>query len=292
MHDYHDLLGGMLLQVLGAEPKISQVNMQSGGCINQAVDVQTDQGHFFVKWNERSYADMFEKEALGLELLSATETIRIPKVIGHGQVEGKAFLVLEYLERGLQSQLYWEKLGEGMAALHSCHGNVFGLGHNNYIGKLAQNNGEEANWVKFFIERRLSSQLGLAIDNDYVNAAFIADFKSFLVKVPEIMPQSQPSLLHGDLWNGNVMPVVANEASIFDPAVYYGAREMDLAMTRLFGGFDQRFYDAYHSVYPIPQAFDDLIDVYNLYPLMVHVNLFGPNSGYLHTVTRIIKRYL
>lgn len=292
MEDYSHLLSRMLFQVTGQELSVTNVLMQSGGCINMSVKAVTDQGDFFVKWNELEYADMFEKEARGLRLLGKTDTVKVPEVLGYGQVEEKAFLVLEFLEKGRGYAEYWEDLGEGLAALHLHQQPEYGLDHANYIGKLHQDNGKEASWLTFFKEHRLNHQLGLAIYNGFVDEGFVRDMKTFFTKLPNLLPDSPASLLHGDLWNGNIMSVSTGRAAFFDPAVYYGAREMDLAMTRLFGGFDQRFYEAYHAVYPIPGSFEALVDVYNLYPLMVHVNLFGPNSGYSGSVRRIISRYL
>ena len=291
IEDYNHLLQRILFQVTGKDLEPSDIRMENGGCINMALSVTTERGVFFIKWNELAYEDMFEKEAEGLALLSGTEAISVPEVIGFGQVEEKSFLVLEHIQETYPSRLYWQDLGRSLATLHGVTANNCGLGHNNYIGRLHQTNTSRPSWIDFYKEMRLSHQLGLAMYNDYVDKAFVRDFKTFLEKLERIIPESKSCLLHGDLWNGNIMPM-DDKAYVFDPAVYYGAPEMDLAMTRLFGGFDEVFYQAYHEVNPIPDHFEELLDVYNLYPLMVHVNLFGPNSGYLGSVKRIIKRYL
>lgn len=291
MEDYNFLIERILFQALGIEPAVQSVDMQTGGCINMSVKATTDQGGFFVKWNELDFEDMFEKEARGLEELRTANTIRVPQVLAVGNIEEKAFMVQEFLEKTPLEASSSKQLGEQLAQMHRLAHEFHGFHEPNYIGKLQQKNESSESWVDFFISNRLNVQLGLAIYNKEVDEPFVGDMKSFLNKLPEIMPDSKASLLHGDLWNGNVMNT-QNGPAIFDPAVYYGAREMDIAMTRLFGGFDNVFYDAYQANYPLGNHFEDLIDIYNLYPLMVHVNIFGANSGYLGMVKRVIKRYL
>jgi len=289
--DFPYLLERMLFQVLGDELKVEDILMQSGGSINMAVCAKTEHGNFFVKWNEFQYLDMFEKEAKSLKLLKGKSTLRIPEVFGYGQVEEKAFLVLEFLEQGLESPQYWKKLGEGLAQLHGDMADAHGLPFDNYMGQLVQVNKQEANWVTFYVVRRLKPQVGKMTYEGLVTSGFQERFNAFLEKLPEILPPSKPCLLHGDLWNGNVFPT-GNEATVFDPAIYYGAPEMDLAMTELFGGFAQAFYEAYEHHHPIMEQYKEHKDLYQLYPLLVHANIFGVHSGYLSAVDRIIKRYL
>ena len=290
IEDYNHLITRILFQATGYELEPANIRMENGGCINMALSVDTLQGKFFIKWNELEFADMFEKEARGLEILSESTSVNTPRVMGYGTLEEKSFLVLEHVQEGPATKDYWQNLGRDIARLHKVKAKQCGLGHDNYIGRLHQKNTPNPSWLHFYMEQRLNAQLGLAIYNDFVEADFVKSFKSFLNKLDLIIPESAPCLLHGDLWNGNIMS--ANKAYIFDPAVYYGAPEMDLAMTRLFGGFDQLFYEAYHEENPISNHFEELLDVYKLYPLMVHVNLFGPNAGYLGSVKRIVNRYL
>ncbi|NVK84553.1 MAG: fructosamine kinase family protein [Cytophagia bacterium] len=291
LENYSDMLSRMLFQVLGDELRVEAIQMQSGGDINMAVCAQTNHGDFFIKWNEGQYEEMFETEAKGLSLLKQAALLRIPEVFGTGRVDDKSFLVLEFLERNREGEKHWAKLGEGLAQLHQIKENQHGLSYNNYIGRLHQKNDFKSDWITFFSECRLNAQLGLAIYNQTVPKDFVRDFKRFLTKLPQIMPNSEASLLHGDLWSGNAMSSTRGPA-IYDPAVYFGAREMDIAMTQLFGGFDQRFYEAYDANYPLLDDFDALVEIYNLYPLMVHVNLFGANAGYLGSVWRTVKRYI
>lgn len=291
MRELDEFLNQALEQVL-SKCTIQKVRMQGGGYINSAAVVGTNHGDFFIKWNDADFADMFIQEAKGLALLNSIEVIQAPKICGLGTVEDKSFLIQEYLQRGSASDSYWMQLGEALAAMHQLKAKTFGLDHDNYIGRLPQSNAVNDNWVSFYRQERLNAQLKLAMANGYVSNRFAHNFDLFLEKLPDLIPASEPSFLHGDLWNGNVMPGANGAAYFFDPAVYYGAREMDLAMTRLFGGFEPRFYEAYHAVYPLPDNFEDLADIYNLYPLMVHVNLLGPDAGYVSSVERIIERYL
>ena len=291
MEDYNFLIERILFQALGLDLTVERVEMQGGGCINMSVKAVTSKGNFFVKWNELEFEDMFAKEAKGLAVLRGSNTLKIPEVLGIGQVEEKAFMVQEFLAQRPATSQDQTVLGEQLAAMHRMEGEEYGFHQSNFIGKLHQNNEPKSYWLTFFIQNRLNVQLGLAIYQEEVDQAFVNQMKQFLAKLKNMLPESPPSLVHGDLWNGNVMFTEEGPA-IFDPAVYYGAREMDLAMTRLFGGFDAKFYEAYEANYPLPPHFDELVDVYNLYPLMVHVNLFGAHAGYLGKVKRIIKRYL
>ena len=283
-------LQNLLRDTLGTSLSVTKVQLQGGGSINTAAKVESNLGTFFVKWNEAAVVDMFEKEVNGLNLLKATNTITVPQVYGLGKEAAHSFLVLEYIEPGDTDRTYWADMGESLAALHLIKQETFGLDHDNYIGTLKQSNTINNDWHDFFIDQRLRSQLDLV--KNKVSTDFVGRYEVFLERAPEILPSASPVLLHGDLWNGNVLPVMGGKACFFDPAVYRGAREMDLAMTHLFGGFDPVFYKAYDSVFPISKDFDSLIDVYNLYPLMVHVNLFGVNSGYTTSVDRIMKMYL
>lgn len=289
--NYTQLIERMLFQVTGDELGVTDVLMQSGGSINMSVCAQTEHGNFFVKWNELEFLDMFEKEAKSLQFLKGKSSLRIPEVFGFGQLEEKAFLVLAFLERGAETQAYWEKLGEGLAELHQNTSDKHGFMFDNYIGKLEQKNQPETDWVGFYIERRLKAQVGKLSYEGNVSPAFEQQFATFLEKLPELLPSGTPCLLHGDLWNGNAFPT-GREATIFDPALYYGAPEMDLAMTELFGGFAQAFYTAYEMHLPISNHYKQHKELYQLYPLLVHANIFGVHSGYLAAVSRIVKRYL
>ena len=291
MEDVQHLVSRFLFHGLGSEHEIHDVSFLSGGCINMSVKATTASGSYFIKWNELELQDLFEKEVDGLETLRDKSSLVVPEVINSGIIEGKIYAILEYLEEDFSYSKAHRKLGEGLAELHSNSNKCFGHHASNYIGKLAQNNDQCSSWVEFYREKRLRVQLGLAMYEDRVDTHFVDDFHRFLDKLGDLIPETEPSLLHGDLWNGNVLYSTKGPV-IFDPAVYYGAPEMDLAMTELFGGFSRDFYDAYKSSGLLSDNYDQLVEVYQLYPLMVHVNLFGADSGYLRTVKRIISRYL
>ena len=281
----------VLFEATGQSPTILFMEFLSGGCINIAVKLETTAGNFFVKFSERPEASaMFAAEARGLALLASTGTLRIPEVIAQGQKAGRGYLLLEYLPPGFRAKNYWATLGQGLAALHGHHQAKFGLDFDNYIGDLVQNNTPSPNGTAFFIERRLQAQAGLAFYNGLIDKALLNRMEQLYPKLADLLPNEPASLLHGDLWSGNVLVDLAGQAGLIDPAVYYGFRETEIAFTQLFGGFDDTFYAAYQEVLPLEQGFADRAGIYNLYPLLVHVNLFG--TAYLSGVERVLDRFV
>ncbi|MEO5976679.1 MAG: fructosamine kinase family protein [Chryseolinea sp.] len=262
----------------------------SGGCINSGGKLITQSHHYFLKWNSReAFPDMFSLEAKGLNLLRETKSIYVPGVMGVAEGESNQFLLLEYVEQTPLTEDYWNNLGVQLAALHRHHNLVAGLDHNNYIGSLTQTNTCDENWITFFIEQRLLPLIDRAIKKGNAAASWMSDFDRVFAKLPNLLPNDEPSLLHGDLWRGNVITNSVGDPCVIDPAVYYGHREMDIAMTKLFGGFDQAFYASYAEAYPLIPGFDSRCDLYNLYPLLVHLNLFGP--AYENEIRAIVRRF-
>lgn len=275
----------------GQSLQVKDMQLVGGGCISQAVRISTAAGEYFIKWSETADdAPMFETEARGLGLLRQTEALPIPQVVGQGQVEGKPFLLLEYLESSSPKKDYWQNLGQGLAALHDHTQESWGLSLNNFIGRLPQANEPMKDWIPFFVERRLEPQVSLAYYNQLIDKAFLERFRRLYPKLPDLLVSDSPALLHGDLWSGNVVTGPDGRAWIIDPAVYYGHREIELAFTKLFGGFDPAFYAAYEEVKPLEKGSEERFQLYNLYPLLVHVNLFG--AGYLSGIERTLKRFL
>jgi len=271
--------------------KVSDYFPASGGCINNGGKVVVGRKDFFVKWNDRSrYPGMFQAEAKGLHILGASETLRIPEVIHVGEEGSFQYLLLEYIDDGRRSPDFWESFGRGLAKMHKHSAPRFGLDHNNFIGSLPQDNCESGSWIEFFIERRLRSQLAIALQNNGLNKSAASDFDKLFAKLNSLLPDERPSLLHGDLWGGNLMIADNGEACLIDPAVYYGHREVDLAMTQLFGGFDSVFFESYNEEFPLLPGYRERLDLYNLYPLLVHVNLFG--GGYAAQVMSVLRRFL
>jgi protein-ribulosamine 3-kinase len=273
-------------------PAVSIITAHSlaGGCINSAAALQTNDKKYFLKWNdEAKYPGMFEAEARGLRLLASPGAFYIPNVIGCGAAGSNAFLLLEFIEAGKQEESFWDDFGRSMAKMHRVTQEKFGLEQDNYIGSLVQSNKQHDSWAEFFIHERLMPQLKLARDAGKISSAIAESFERLFPKLDDIFPQEPPALLHGDLWSGNYMISPRGTPCIYDPAVYFGHREMDIAMTRLFGGFQPAMYPAYNSELPLEKGWENRVDICNLYPLMVHVNLFG--GSYLSDVKAVISRF-
>ncbi|HKJ45848.1 MAG TPA: fructosamine kinase family protein [Balneolales bacterium] len=273
--------------------RIQRTHPVSGGDINQASFVEMNDGTTcFLKYNAREGRDMFEKEVKGLQLLrDANAGFLIPDVLDYGFVEGPnvGYLLLEYITTGTPTDDFHKQFGRQLADLHSISNDHFGLDHNNYIGRLPQSNHFHADWVSFFIEERLEPQLKMAIDDGKLTLSVHNKFKSLYHKLDDLLPREPPALLHGDLWSGNYMCGSDQKTVLIDPAVYYGHREIELAFTQLFGSFNKYFYSTYKESYPLEPGFDERRDIYNLYPLLVHTNLFG--GSYSFRVQTIISHY-
>ena len=262
----------------------------SGGCINESVELKTNKGSFFLKWNKANkYPKMFETEALGLKLLRSAGAIGVPGLIDQSEVDNTSYLLLEFIEPGKEIKNYYENFGSGLARVHKCSADAFGLEYDNYIGSLKQSNKQYKNGVDFFIEERLKKQIALAQKNGLIPIQLKRKFNTLFERLPDIIPNEKPALLHGDLWSGNYISGKNGEAWLIDPAVYYGHREADIAMTRLFGGFNPAFYSAYNDEYPLEDGWEQRLDFFNLYPLLVHVNLFG--SSYLNQIQSTLSKF-
>lgn len=262
----------------------------SGGCINTGGRLSTLNGDFFIKWNSaEKYPEMFETEEKGLKLLKSTNSLRIPSTFFVDTSSEHSFILMEFIREGSKTYNFWEKLGIGLSDMHRNSSESFGLNHDNYIGSLRQVNAVKTNWVEYFIENRLNVQFKIARDRGTLAGSDVTQFNKFIKKLDKLLPQETPSLLHGDLWSGNLIIDEVGDPCLIDPAIYYGNREVDLAFTHLFGGFGREFYESYNANFPLQPEFDDRIDIYNLYPLLVHVNLFG--GGYINQARSIINRF-
>jgi protein-ribulosamine 3-kinase len=275
--------------LLGAT--IRSFSFSGGGCINNGGRLSTSAGEYFLKWNVRDkYPGMFLAEAKGLALLQAANALPIPAVIDIGETEEHQFLLLEYIDEKPKQKNYWEVLGEGLAMQHQQTSATFGLDHDNYIGSLPQRNTPSDDWIHFFIEHRLNAQVQCAVRSGKITSAVGKDFDTLFNKLPSILPIERPSLLHGDLWSGNLITDNKGQPCLIDPAVYFGNREAEIAFTKLFGGFSAAFYDSYNANYPLMAGHEKRRDLYNLYPLLVHVNLFG--GGYVSQVVSILRAFV
>jgi len=262
-----------------------------GGCINQALVLESDGERYFVKTNRASLADMFAAEAEGLEALAAARAVRVPAVVCRGSTGSTAYLVLEYLELGGSHGRTAEQLGRALAAQHRCTHPEFGWHRNNTIGSIPQINRPSSSWVDFFRESRLGFQLTLAAGHG-IGQSVVRQGERLMENLESFFETHHPaaSLLHGDLWGGNQSALPDGTPVIFDPAVYYGDRETDIAMTELFGGFPSRFASAYQEAWPLDDGYPVRKTLYNLYHVLNHYNLFG--GGYAGQAGRMIGSLL
>jgi fructosamine-3-kinase len=256
-----------------------------GGCINHTLRVETAQGVAFLKWHPDAPEAMLTREAEGLQLLAATQTIRIPKVlcVQEKTPELPSFLLLEWIENmpPRDSKYFAQRLGEELAALHlqSASG-TFGLECDNYIGELPQINTPHKRWSEFYRVCRLMPQIEWARQRGYLTAQREQLLNTVCEQIEVLLDglESRPSLLHGDLWSGNYL-AAGEEPVLIDPAVYYGEREMEIAYCQLFGGFDAEFYQAYHATFPLQAGYEKRRPLHQLYHLLNHLNHFGESYG-------------
>lgn len=261
-----------------------------GGSINQAFRVETSSGNYFLKYNlAKRYPGMFAFEARGLTILENAACIQVPGVLHYTETGNYSFLLLGFIKSQVPSANFWQLFGQRLALLHQKSSPDFGLDHDNYIGSLKQSNNNHLRWTEFLIGERLQPQVKLAFDESLLNIRDLQRLELLYKKLPEILPVEPPSLIHGDLWSGNYMVGSDGNPCIIDPAVYYGHREMDIAMSKLFGGFSMEFYRSYNEEYPMEKGWEDRVELNQLYPLLVHLNLFG--GGYSRQVRQVLMAY-
>ena len=256
--------------------KVERTDTQHGGCISKSFKIITRKGaHYFAK-TALPGMDL-SKEANGLKEIAKSATINTPNII----IATPDLLVLEWVDAQRPNNVSFARFGTQLARLHRISNSCFGFHENNYIGSLPQDNTEitykKNEWCSYFYQYRLWTQVQLAQSKGYADAPLLKSIEYLEKAMPGILADSlePPSLLHGDLWNGNFIIGPGGEPYLIDPAVYYGHREVDLAMTHLFGGFTQAFYDAYTEHYPLQPGFKKRCCLYQLYYLLVHLNLFG-----------------
>lgn len=257
-----------------------------GGDVNDAWRVEAGDRAVFVKTNDGADPEMFLREAEGLAWLAEAKALRVPEVLA----VSSAFLALELIEPARRAPDFADRLGRGLAALHRFGAEAFGWREDNFIGSLPQDNGREEDWPAFYARRRLEPQLRMAADRGRASPEMRRGFSRLFARMGELVgPSEPPARLHGDLWGGNCHVDERGAPVLIDPAVYGGHREVDLAMMQLFGGFSERVFAAYDEAYPLAEGWRERVPLYQLYPLMVHVNLFG--GGYTASVERIVARY-
>ncbi len=279
----------------GKETAVEKRQAVHGGDANESFRLQLSDGSaLFLKANSIDNADFFIAEAQGLSAIKSAGAVRVPDIYGTGIDDGYSFLLMEYIESARMEKEFWEKLGQNLAALHRAEtasfvpGGRYGFKSDNYIGAGRQKNSPKDSWIEFFSECRLRPQFELA--SRYFDSGMNRQANRLLDTLDRfLMEPESPSLLHGDLWSGNFMSDENGQPMLIDPAVYVGCSEADIAMTELFGGFDRRFYQSYFDSMGRLPGYEDRRDLYNLYHLTNHLNLFG--SAYLSSVKRTIERY-
>jgi len=262
-----------------------------GGSINNTYQLIINKGLlFFCKINSiEKFPDLFEKEKMGIELLKKQQVIDVPDIIACENIANVQVLIIEWIEQGLKSEEFWLNFGEQLAKLHFVTNSFFGLEEDNYMGALPQSNRQHNNWIDFLVYERFIPQLALALKNDLLNSSHGRQFENLYKELQNIFPVEKPSLIHGDLWSGNFLVNEYKKPVLIDPAVYMGHRSMDLAMTTLFGGFDKTFYEAYDYHFPFPANYQEQWEICNLYPLLIHLNLFG--KSYQTDIIQTIQKY-
>ena len=276
----------------GIDFDAATVRAVDGGSINAGWRVEGSGDSFFIKTNRADRLDMFQAEAAGLRELAATQTVRVPEPLFSGTSgTADAFLILEFIELGSGRRSAAAALGQQLADLHRNTRPEFGWDRDNTIGSTPQPNTRDEDWISFFSQQRLGFQLKLAKTRG--SCGHLVDRGQRLIELMHhLFSNYTPaaSLLHGDLWGGNWGADGSGNPVIFDPAVYYGDREADVAMTHLFGGFGHRFYSAYEDAWPLADGAELRFELYNLYHVINHYNLFG--NGYLPQAESIIDRLL
>jgi len=263
----------------------------TGGSINSAYSFKVNHDKYFLKFNHHQhYPDIITFEVEGLKALSDTHLINTPDIVLSEIVDDYEILVLPFIANEQVGKAFWEKFGSQLAAMHKeSTADAFGWHQDNYLGSLKQHNTQDESWTSFWINQRINPQLKLAIDSGSLNKNDLALFEKLFKEANNIFPKVEPCLVHGDLWSGNFISNNDFGPTLIDPAIHYGHFETDLAFTYLFGGFDHTFYNSYEEVNPVEPNFSDRKNVYNLYPLLLHLNLFG--SAYYQPIKRTISQF-
>jgi len=281
----------VLRSTTGSAITAVQFSPVGGGSINHTWRVNTNtKAQYFCKLNSaKKFPGLFRCEQQGLELLGKQQVIRVPQVIACTETGDHQLLLLEWIEQGIKTESFWQLFGKQLAALHQVTGSYFGLDSDNYMGALPQHNNPSGNWCDFFAMQRLEPQVRMAVNRGLLPDGYVPRFEKLYRKLPSLFPAEPPALLHGDLWSGNYLCDAQGQPVLIDPAVYYGHSSVDMAMTTLFGGFDELFYKAYQYYRPLPPGYREQWEIANLYPLLIHLNLFG--TGYLADIVHTVRRF-
>lgn len=292
------IISEIVQSCLGSQAIVRQSQTLAGGDMSAAYKVSLqDHQQFVLKLGTSADLEMFQAEKSGLEQLAAAANIlQIPRVVAAEQWQGYSYILMQYFSKGQPKSDFTQQLAKGLAELHqaaSSHGK-YGFGRATFCGRTRQNNVWEANWVNFFRENRLDLQVDLLKKNNLVlvDVSFLGDYEILREELDNLLPDHPlPCLLHGDLWSGNVISGDHGQPALIDPAVYYGHNETDIAFSRLFGGFGNDFYQAYQEILPFESGYLERFNLYNIYHLLNHANLFYSRS-YLSQGHQLMKRFV
>jgi fructosamine-3-kinase len=288
-----ELVGEALKRIRDKDSEGFELRPVGGGSINETFKVSLSDGTaFFCKMNSATkFPHLFEQERKGLERIGKQGVIRVPEVIGTMEMNGWQLLLLEWIGLGERTDLFWKKFGEQLAMLHQKEGTHYGSEEDNYMGSVPQRNQWEEDWISFFIHQRLRPLATQCATQGLLTSHIVKQLEQLYLILPTIFDVAEkPCLVHGDLWSGNFMCDNRSLPVLIDPASYYGHRSVDLAMTTLFGGFRAPFYEAYHYHYPLPSNYEEQWQVCNLYPLLIHLLLFG--SSYLPQIESTLQQFV
>ena len=270
--------------------KIHGKSTIGGGDIHKALKITTMTRSFFLKYNDGlDAASVFKSEAFGLDFIRDTRAIDVPGGLKWIDTEDEGGLIMDYISSSHPSPVFWRLFGKKLASLHKNTNPAFGFVQDNYIGHLPQSNSEHTSWPEFYSNERILPQIIMARDLGHISREVVQRAERFCNRLNDLFPSESSALLHGDLWSGNFICQKNMRPCLIDPAVYYGHREMDLAMSVLFGGFDQEFYTSYNTHFPLENGWENRIPYGQLYYLLVHVNLFG--ISYLERVNGVLKSF-
>ncbi|MGB0429160.1 MAG: fructosamine kinase family protein [Bacteroidia bacterium] len=283
-------LAKSICQRIGKSHLNASISNITGGDVSQAYKFSFIKNeHYFVKVNSAKRFAMFRQEQLALESINAAVPFSTPKIIDAHTTLKQSFLILEFIEPELKTNEFWSNLAKNLVSLHQKTEPYFGFHQNNFIGSLNQVNTKCNNWIDFFILNRIRPQAKIAFNNHLLTTWHLQKLDTLYLKLNSIFPIEKPALLHGDLWAGNVLCAKNQKALFIDPASYFGHREMDLAFSLMFGGFNSVFYDSYSALAKLEPNFAKRVPYYNLYPTLVHLNLFG--KSYLSPIEQLLKSF-
>ncbi len=273
-------------------PSVKSVRSLHGGDIHLVYQVETNQGSYCMKVSKKiEDSHLFSIEKKSLNYMVDKAGVNVPQLYLTGEFEGFSFLMMTYIPQDDKeaSISYWNYLAKQVANLHKVSSDHFGLSFSNYIGPITQDNRWKETWSSFYVENRLEPQVKSSFDSSLLSKSLLSKMEGLYSEIPSIFPEEKPSLLHGDLWSGNVIKSADYRSFFIDPAIYYGHREMDLAMMQLFGGFDTAFFESYQEEYSLEKGWEERVEIAQLYPLLIHLNLFG--ASYLPSIKRIVNKF-